>query len=443
MKTIGIDIGTTTISAVVLEYNGKGESGTRKRTIFSRSVQNRSFIQTGREWERIQDASVLVKDAKELLDRLLEQYPDVEGIGLTGQMHGVVYVSREGEHVSPLYTWEDGRGALADPEEESAVSWIQRRFQIPAATGYGMVTHFYHCRNGRVPENSTAICTIADYFGMKLTGRREPLIHAGNAAGLGFYDTENWRFRKEIIEAAGMNVGILPEVTDRLEALGDYRGIPVTVALGDNQASFLGSVGTERETWQVNVGTGGQISVLSEQHFEAPGIEARPFLNRTWLLTGAILCAGRAYAILEQFFRSCASAMGLGDTVQYELMNRLAASAAEDAGGLEVWTCFQGTRTDPELRGSICGLSETNFLPENLVLGVLRGIAQEYYGFCQTIYDGTGLRAERLVGSGGGIRKNPVLQKIFQDVFHAKLTLTDTPEEAACGAAVSAGMLLS
>ena len=69
------------------------------------------------------------------------------------------------------------------------------------------------------------------------------------------------------------------------------------------------------------MGTGGQISVLSEQHFEAPGIEARPFLNRTWLLTGAILCAGRAYAILEQFFRSCASAMGLGDTAQYELMN--------------------------------------------------------------------------------------------------------------------------
>ena len=49
----------------------------------------------------------LVEKAKELLDFFLERYPDAEQIGLTGQMHGIVYLDRNGKSVSPLYTWQD------------------------------------------------------------------------------------------------------------------------------------------------------------------------------------------------------------------------------------------------------------------------------------------------------------------------------------------------
>ena len=443
MLTIGIDIGTTTISAAVLEYQEEVKGKIEKKLLASKTVSNDSFVPTERKWERVQNPAVLVRDAKKLLDELLDHYSKVEAIGLTGQMHGVVYVNREGKNVSPLYTWEDGRGDLPGADGESAVSWIQKHLRIPAASGYGLVTHLYHCREKQVPVGSEKICTIADYLGMCLTGRKEPLIHAGNAASLGFYDTKAWHFQESLIAEAGMDRHILPETADEIEILGFYRGIPVTVALGDNQASFLGSVGMEKEVWQVNAGTGGQISVLSERHFEASGIEARPFLEHTWLLTGAVLCAGRAYAILEHFFRSCARAMGLEEKEQYGLMNQLAALAVRDAGGLEIDTCFQGTRTNPALRGRILGISETNLLPENLVLGVLRGIVREYYGFFQVIHEGTGLKVEKLMGSGGALRKNPALRQAFQDMFRAELALTDIPEEAACGAAVSAGMYLT
>lgn len=59
----------------------------------------------------------------------------------------------------------------------------------------------------------------------------------------------------------------------------------LTVAIGDNQASFLGAAGSENNTLLVNMGTGGQISVLTDQYFETEGIEARPFLgeNIFWL----------------------------------------------------------------------------------------------------------------------------------------------------------------
>lgn len=431
MKTIGIDIGTTTISAVVMD--------TEKRELLtSRTVPNGSFIGTEHEWERIQDANLLIKKAVTILDDLLERNPDIKAIGLTGQMHGILYTDEEGRCVSPLYTWEDGSGDQPEFNGESVATQLTRKYGIFVATGFGLVTYLYHVKKGLVPERSVSLCTISDYLGMWLTGRKRPLVHASNGASIGFYDTKNWRFREEMIEDAGMELSMLPEVTADIEELGTYHGIPVLTALGDNQASFLGAVGMQENVWQVNVGTGGQLSVLSEQHFEAPGIEARPFLRKKYILTGAVLCAGRAYAILEQFFQNYAAAMGLGTEEQYDIMEKLAKSAREDAGGIQVVTKFKGTRVNPEIRGSISGLSEENFLPENLVLGVIQGIAREYYEIYQEIYQGTGIGAEKLIASGNGARRNEVLRDTLRKLFQAELEITAFQEEAACGAALSA-----
>lgn len=60
--------------------------------------------------------------------------------------------------------------------------------------------------------------------------------------------------------------------------------------MGDNQASFLGSVRQARQTLLVNVGTGAQISLYAERPFQAPGAESRPFLGSSWLLVGSTLC---------------------------------------------------------------------------------------------------------------------------------------------------------
>lgn len=125
--------------------------------------------------------------------------------------------------------------------------------------------------------------------------RAVPVVHASNAASLGFFDGSKCTFRQDIIEKMGMNSRMLPEITDEFEILGQYKGIPVTVALGDNQASFLGSVGFQENTILLNMGTGGQISILSDQLFEENGIEARQFAKGKYLLVGASLCGGRAY----------------------------------------------------------------------------------------------------------------------------------------------------
>ncbi|MCC8066766.1 MAG: hypothetical protein LIO94_06665, partial [Clostridiales bacterium] len=214
--------------------------------------------------------------------------------------------------------------------------------------------------------------------------------------------------------------------------------------LGDSQASFLGSVGIRKNVLLLNMGTGGQISALSDCYFEAPGIEARPFIKGKYLLTGSSLCGGRAYAILEHFFRSYMTAAGLPASSQYSVMAALAEKGRKTENQkdrMRVRTTFNGTRMEPELRGAVFNLSEDNFTPEGLVYGVLEGMARELYDMYCTMSAGTVLRAESLVASGNGLRMNPSLQEICQDMFGVKLTLSEYREEAACGAAFAGTML--
>lgn len=430
MKAIGIDIGTTTISAVVLD-------DAQEKVLDARTIENGSFIHTEHEWERIQDVGIIIEKAKNVLDELLQLHPDTVSIGLTGQMHGILYVDGEGMSCSPLYTWQDQRGNLAEFDGLSLTEWVRHQSGIQVFTGYGLVTCLYQCKKGLLPEKAVSFCTISDYLGMVITGRKEPLLHISMAASLGFFDGIKKEFQKDKLHGLGMNTDMLPKVSDAFAEMGSYQGKPVTIAIGDNQASFLGAVGLKENTVLLNVGTGAQVSVMSDRFFEADGIEARPLTEDKFLLAGSSLCGGRAYAILENFFRSYAVAAGLEDTAQYGIMEKLAGKGIEIQDGMAVKTTFNGTRTDPALRGSIGNISKDNFTPEGLIYGVLRGIAGELYDMFEVIQKHTGIKADELIASGNGVRKNTVLQYIFEELFEAGLHLAKYKEEAASGAAIS------
>lgn len=433
MKAIGIDIGTTTISTVVVNTD-------TQKLIQSKTIPNDSFICTKHGWERLQDASSIVNRAKALLDELLDQHQDIDSIGLTGQMHGIVYLDSAENGISPLYTWQDGRGNLAEFEGKTLVKALSEKYRISIASGYGLVTHLYQLQKGLVPVQSASLCTIADHLGLVLTGRKKPLMHVSMAASLGFFDVRTNTFHTEMLRAAGMDLSLLPEVTDDIALLGTYRNIPVTVAIGDNQASFLGSVGTEEHILLVNMGTGGQISVLSDKYMNAEGIEVRPFLKGSYLLVGASLCGGRAYAILENFFRTYLTAATGQEAPQYDVMEKLAQKGLAASDPLAVVTAFSGTRTHPDLRGSIGNIGEGNFTPEALVAGVLQGMVQELFDLYRKICANNEISAKQLIASGNGLRKNKILQEIFSSVFQAPLTLAPYEEEAAYGAAISSTM---
>lgn len=431
MKSIGIDIGTTTISIIVMNI--------RDYTISQKyTLDNGMFLPTSSPWEHVQDVPSILLKTRTVLEDLLDGSHDIASIGLTGQMHGIVYIDKEGTAVSPLYTWQDGRGNQPDYHGgKSVTSYLSEAYGIKTATGYGMVTHLYNMEKGLVPPDAVSFCTISDYLGMKLTGRKTPLLHISQAAGLGLYDCKIQAFLSDILAENKALPPVLPQITTDIVPLGRFHEIPVTVSIGDNQASVLGSVRDGQNSILANVGTGSQISVLSDVYYEGRGIEARPLAKDTFLLAGAALCGGAAYAALELFFREYAAAAGAPDVPQFEIMKQLLEQQKNPDESWNVRTTFAGTREHPEESGSIRGIRTGNFYPAALIRGVLNGMAEELYELYDIIKKETGLSRTRLIASGNGIRKNNTLQKILQTRFEMPLEVVQTEEEAAFGAAVS------
>ena len=273
-------------------------------------------------------------------------------------------------------------------------------------------------------------------------------MHSSNAASLGFFDMKSMDFDKDAIRKAGMSESLLPEVTDRGTVIGRYKGIPVSVAIGDNQASVLGSVGENRDAILANFGTGSQISVICDgevagRFTPTPDIEVRPFLDGSVLLSGSALCGGRAYAVTERFFRAYAEACGMSDSEQYEVMNKLAERGMKKYGclspeRLRVRTAFCGTRSDSTVRGSVENIGEENFSPEALLSATLYGMAEELYGLYSEMKKESPARHPMLVVSGNAVRKNKALKEAIGSVFGMEPKLPVHHEEAAFGAAIFA-----
>ncbi len=434
MKTLGIDIGTTTISAAVND----SVSG----VLASMNMKNSTFI-PGLPWERLQAPEKIYEIVQNCAQKMLEQFPDVEAIGVTGQMHGILYLDRECNAVSPLFTWQDGRGDLPF---DSSTSWASRLSESTGyclATGYGLVSHYYNLHNGQVPKTAVTFCTIADYVAMRLAGSAEPRIDATNAASLGLFDCIHNRFDGAALEKAGIAPDMLPPLAaEPLLGVGPL-GIPVYTAIGDNQASFLGATEGRQDALLVNMGTGGQISVFTSDYIQTCALETRPFPGGGWLLVGASLCGGRSYAILENFFRQTVKMVTGEEVTAYDAMARVLAQSQGLEDCPKSITTFQGTRTDPGRQASITGLTEKNFTPAHLIWSIMEGMARELYDMYSSFLDSGGNVPAVMIGSGNGLRKNPWLCKVFENVFGCPMVLSLSDEEAARGAALFAAKHIS
>ena len=429
MNAIGIDIGTTTLSAVALGPGGE--------VLEAVTLPNGADIPDARPWAKHQNPEAIYEKARNLIDQLMDRHKPVGAIGLDGQMHGMLYVDKAGHAVGPLATWQDGRGDLP-LDGGTYASELYRRTGCRMATGFGLTTHFWNSRNGAVPGDAVKLCTIADYVAMRLSDLKTPVVHASNAASLGLFDLPSGNWDDTAIENAGIDPAILPEVERGVRALGEYRGAVVSAALGDNQASFLGSVREPEKTALVNMGTGGQISMMSNATGLLTETERRPLTGGDFILVGSSLCGGRAYAILEKFLRSCAALAGREPDSLYAAMNALGEEALLYPDNPAVSTCFSGTRRNPELRGGITGLSAANFDAAHLIGGTLMGMARELYDLYLEMLRAGARMPELLVGSGNAIRKNASLRRAFELLFGMPLFIPAHNEEAAFGAALYA-----
>ncbi len=433
MNILGIDIGTTTITALVLCTQTKS-------VIKSCTLSNDSFIE-GKSFEKLQDAEKIIAIVKQAVKNVTDGIT-VDAIGVTGQMHGILYLNENMKPCSPLMIWQDERGNEIFEGNKTYAQYLTEKTGIKAASGFGLTTHFYNIKNKLVPQNAVMLSTVHDYLVSVLTGEK-PVTHSSDGASLGFFDLENLCFSQKALKLAEIDEGFLPEIIKSTSIAGKTncnflpQGIPVGVAIGDNQASFLGSVANKNAVL-VNVGTGSQVSFITDTVKPVEIGEIRPLTDDKYIYVGASLCGGRAYAVLKNFFSLCADMLGGSKDDLYEKMDALSENIFSLTDRLTVNCEFCGSRENPSKRGFIENIGVNNFTPEKLICGVLKGVSdelKEMFTYAREIF---ALSPDELVCSGNGLRKSAVWREIFSRDFSLSATLPKHSEEAATGACVFA-----
>lgn len=435
MNILGIDIGTTTVTCLILDTE-------KKKVTKSCTLKNDSFIQ-GKPFEKLQDPDIILNTVKTAVKEVcVDINPDA--VGVTGQMHGILYLDEKNSPCSPLMIWQDERGNEIFENGETYAEYLARVTGIKAASGFGLTTHFYNLKNGLVPENAVMLSTVHDYLVSVLTNQK-PVTHSSDAGSLGFFDLKKLCFDKNALEIAGIDPDFLPEVFSKTVIAGKTQcdflpsDIPVAIAIGDNQASFLGSVAEPEKSVLVNVGTGSQVSFVTKS-IKAPSCgEIRHLTDNEYIFVGSSLCGGRAYAILKNFFTLCADFLGGSDDDLYKKMDSLSENIFNLNDELTVNCEFCGSRENPAKRGFIDNIGTENFTPEKLVCGVLKGVSAELKAMYSKAYALTEAEPEKLVCSGNGLRKSPIWREVFSRDFSLPVELPLHSEEAAVGACVFAG----
>jgi sedoheptulokinase len=454
---VGLDLGTTTVTGVLLDAT----SGEALGQIQRRNNSSLRPAVTGRaEQEPQRIRSLALEVLAELVTAGLAESKGrlVSGLALTGQMHGLLCVDAAGQPLTPLISWQDQRTAEPLCGAETALEQIHRRTADLAWQengcriwhGYGAATLFWLVQQGQLPRGTVQVCTIADWLAGQLTSQTivtDPTF----AASWGIYSLLEEVWNAAFVDRLELEPRLFPQVRPSGEKLGGLAagiaqktglpgGLPVFNALGDGQASFLGSVTEPEQSLLVNLGTGGQVCWrVLEAQLPTPAVETRPLLPHAYLQVGASLCGGAAYAWLNQTVRAWLAEFGIDsdeDTV-YERLNALATDS-RTSGGLRVRTTFLGVRGDPAVRaGAIEGITLDNLHLGALTRATLTGIVDELADLYQTQASNASDHRQ-VIAAGGGVWANPLLPGLLEERFGLPVQVLSLREAAAVGAAMLA-----
>ena len=479
---IGLDIGTTTITAIAVDETGVVH--------VSRTLPNDAEITTPDdkargycEW----NVHRLCEIAGQILTDLTNGEHFV-GLAITGQQHGGL-ITFEVDSISPLINWQDRRAEERFPGSNHSylAEAIRRtgddlatRCGCRLATGYLATTLFWQAQRRRYAEDDFACC-ISDLFAGICGNTSQPLTDPTLAASTGIWNLLTGSWDREALEQLALPRTLFPEVMASGSRIGSIsaktaaesglpEGMPVFLGLGDHQASFLGAVADPGNSLFINVGTGGQVAAYIDEFQYDPSLETRPFAGGGFELVSAGLTGGKAYATLEAFFRTCIRESFVEKSAQeplprplpeagrgavlsspprfgegpgegfFKQLNALAARVAPGCDGLRCEPCFAGTRQEPNRTATWTGMTDRNFTPGHMARAVLEGMARALHEGAQRVEKLLPNQRPILVGAGNGIRENPLFAEILAREFGRPIRVPHHREEAAYGAAIVAAI---
>jgi xylulokinase len=387
------------------------------------------------------------------------QPEDVRGIGLSGQMHGVVLLDDENRVLRPCIIW-------ADQRSEAQCRWITERVGAarllelvsnPALPGFSAPKLLWVRDNEPdIFARTRKMLLPKDYIRYRLTGKLA--IEISDAAGTCLLDVKQGRWSREVLEALEIDPALLPPVvaadtvcgtiTEEVAALTDLLpGIPVAGGGADNACAAVGNGVVRPGLALVSIGTSGVVLAYAgtpQVDMSGPIPRVHTFnhaVPQAWYLMGVTQAAGLSLHWVRDNIglpeRALESWTGLD---AYDLLMKEAESVPAGSDGLLFLPYLQGERTphlDAYARGGWIGLTASHDR-RHLIRSVLEGVAFSLKD-CSTIIQGQGLPIEQVRVTGGGA-KSPLWRQIIADVLGIELVTTNATEGPAFGAALLAAV---
>lgn len=377
---------------------------------------------------------------------------EIVALGLTGQMHGAVFLDTHNTVLRPAMLWNDQRTA-AECDEITRLVGAERLIAFagnPALTGF-QAPKILWVRNNE-PDVYAKIARVLlpkDYIRLLLTG--DAATDASDAAGTLLLDLHKRTWSERILDALDIPLAWLPrvyegpEITGRLlpdiaNELGLPANLPVVAGGGDNAAAAIGTGVVRSGVVSSSIGTSGVLFAHSDTMALDPHGRLHSFCHTVpgqYHLMAVTLSAGGAFRWLRDVLRESDSGE---EILSYDEMTQAAAMVPPGAEGLLFLPYLTGERTphlDPLARGGLIGLTSRH-TAAHIIRAVMEGVVFSLRDGLE-IMRSLHVPISQIRATGGG-GKSPLWRHMQADIYNADVATLRAEEGPAYGAALLAGV---
>jgi len=437
---LGIDLGTSSVKSLLLDKNGKIKGITQESYNIDIPAPGCAEQNPEMWWAK---TCITIK---KLLAGTNINSKDIDGIGFSGQMHGIVALDEAYIPIRPCIIWADQR---TKSEVDYIYSTIGRETLAqmtlnPIATGFFGASLLWLKRNE--PATYSKIHKVIlpkDYIRYKMTGKIASEITDASSTLL--FDTANLKWNQKLVEMLELNPEVLPEcftpytlagyVTSACASeTGLFEGTPIVFGAGDQPSQALGNGITKPGIVSVTIGTGGQVFTPVNSPIYDSKLRTHTFCHvvpNTWNIMGATLSAGLSMKWLKD---------KILNTNSFDEMTQLAEKVPPGSEGLIFLPYLTGERTphmDSLAKGMFFGLT-LKHSKSAMIRAVMEGVVFSLKD-CMDIFTDMELKMDRIISSGGGA-KSKIWKQIMADVLGFDVYTSSVIEQASMGAAMLAGL---
>jgi len=447
---LGLDIGTSGTKTALFDENGQTiATETYGYDLFQPEVGWAE--QNPEDWW-----NACVNGIRDVVNKSGVQANDIKGIGLSGQMHGLVLVDKDYNVIRNSIIWCDQR-TEKECEEITNIIGKERLIQItgnPALTGFTL-SKLLWVRNNE-PKNYEKIYKILlpkDYIRFKLTNVFATEV--SDASGMQMLDinTRNWsdellselKIDKSILADVYESVIVSGKVTEEVAVLtGLAVNTPVAGGAGDQAAGAIGNGIVSEGIISTVIGSSGVVFAATDTpRFDKHGrvhtlCHAVP---GKWHVMGVTQGAGLSFKWFKETFcqKEIEDSKKNGVNI-YDLLTEKAAKSKPGSNGVVYLPYLMGERTphiDPNVKGGFFGVSLINN-HDDFIRSILEGVSFSLKN-CLDIIEDMNVNIEDIRVSGGGA-ESEVWRQILCDIFQYSLTTVKASEGPALGVAILAGV---